>query len=288
MKDFYKPRSLQEALASLDQAARDHRLARLLAGGTDLIIALRDRKETADLIIDVSDLPELRDLSATADQLHIGAGVSFARIEADPLIKQHIPMLAEVAASVGAPAIRSRATMGGNVANGAAAADSIPVLLAADAMVRIASAGGDRIISVEELLRNSAESGLRNDEILIEFMIPLQSCWTNSFEKIGRRKALAIARINLGMMLDLDPAGEIRQARVAIGCVGKKCYRVPEVEAMLTGRRLDEALRDESSDLLETIVETNLNGRKTAPYKKQIAKAVLARALDRIMEEPRQ
>lgn len=288
MKDFYKPRSLSEAIIKLDLAQKEKTTARLLAGGTDLIIALRERKLTADLLIDISDLEELKTIQIQDNELIIGAGVTFADLENNPLILEHLPMLATAAVTVGAPAIRSRATLGGNTANRAAAADSIPVLLAADALIDLESPRGRRTMPVEEFLTSQNNEALQSDEVLTAFRIPLHSGWTNSFEKIGKRKALAIARINLGMMLNLDPVGTIRDARVAVGCVGKVCYRVRNLEGLMRGRMLDEALREEASELIEEIVMTNLKGRKTTPYKKQIARAVLCRALTRIMEDVQQ
>lgn len=285
MKDFYKPRFLIEALERLDQAAGEEIQAKLIAGGTDLIIALRERKISADLLIDISDLTELKSIFVDGDYLHIGAGVSFSRIETDPLIRMHCNMLAQSAGTVGAPAIRTRSTMGGNVANGAAAADAVPVLLAADALVRIASYGGERTIPVEALFLATSGETLKSGDILVEFLIPIQPGTVTGFEKIGKRKALAIARINLGMVLKLEENSQISKVSLAIGCVGKKGYRVRELEGWLVGKTLNQAVCDEASERLEEIVERNLNGRKTAPYKKQIAKAVLSRALSHIMEE---
>ena len=285
VKQFYKPASAQEAVKLLADCAAAGEKAKILAGGTDLVIAMRERREQPDVLVDVSDIPEMNEIRVEDGMLHVGAACSFSTIEADANVLQYCPMLAQAASTVGAPTIRSRATVGGNVANAATAADSIPTLLAADACAKVCSAAGEKIVSVRDVVVGINKSSLAADELITELLIPVCSGSRTAFEKIGRRRALAISRINLGVKITLGADGSVQHAAVAVGAVGKTAYRVEEVESYLCGRKLDDAVIEEAAALIDEIVARNLNGRKTTPYKRKIAAAVLRRALHRVVEE---
>jgi CO/xanthine dehydrogenase FAD-binding subunit len=167
------------------------------------------------------------------------------------------------------------------VVNAATAADSIPPLLSVDALALIASSSGHRTMSVNELIAGVSKSSLQNDELIEEFLLPIRPLHAMIFEKIGRRKALAISRINLAVNIKLHN-GQVDNAAVVVGAVGKTAYRVIEVEKFLQGKTLDDGLIEQAAILMEETVARNLAGRPTTPYKKKIAHAVLKRALRRI------
>ena len=279
VENYYQPSDLKEALACMNA----HACVKALAGGTDLVIALQEKTIKPDAIVDLSHVKEMKGVSMQADGLHIGAMNTFTQLESNELIKTHLPMLACAASQVGSPQVRNSGTVGGNLANAATAADSVPVLMAADAVAVIASAEGTRTIPVTEIPTGLNKTCLAPNELIVEFIVkPLDGKFC-AFEKVGRRKALAISRINMGMVLELD-GKTVKTAAVAFGAVGKTAYRAKVVEDFLVGKELTDAAIDEAAAVAEQMVVEVLAGRSTTPYKKKIAAAVIRRALIKAQE----
>jgi len=277
--DYLQPEALEEAVAFLAQAPER---TKILAGGTDLIIQMRLREVQPEYLLDLSKLAELKQIWLEGDRIVLGSMATFDQVEHDPLIRKYVPILAEAAGSVGSPQIRHRGTVGGNIANAAVAADTVPALMALDAKVRLVSAGGERVVDVVDVPVGLNKTSIRNDEILAEIIIPVpQKESLGAFVKIGRRKAMAIARINLALQLAF--AGDtIASAKLALGAVGTTAYRVPEVEELLAGQVWSEELVEKACGTVTEVVAQKLGARPTAPYKKAIAGAALRRALARI------
>ena len=191
-------------------------------------------------------------------------------------------MLTCAASKVGSPQVRNSGTIGGNLANAATAADTVPVLMAMDALAVIKRSGGCRVVPVTEIPTGLNQTCLEADELIVEFILKPRPGSFMDFEKIGRRKALAISRINMAMVLELG-GGLIKGAAIAYGAVGKTAYRATQLEEFLVGKRLDGQLIDEAAGVAEELITRVLQGRKTTPYKKKIAAAVLRRALEKAM-----
>jgi CO/xanthine dehydrogenase FAD-binding subunit len=277
VKNYQKPATLDEVLEQLAVPGK----TKLLAGGTDLIIEIHGRHIEVDTLIDLSNIRELTGISYEDGTLSIGSMTTFAELMTDETIRTVFPALAEAAATVGAPQIRSRATIGGNTANAATAADGVAPLLAAEAVCHVVSKRGKREVAMEELLVDINKTSLAQDEIITHFTVRLPEGTKQAFEKIGRRQALAIARINLAVLLNFD-GDKVSKARVAAGAVGRTCYRIKEVEDFLVGKSLSDETIREASDLIDDRVAFTLKTRKTTPYKRRIAAAVLERALRRL------
>lgn len=277
VQNYYRP-------ATLDEALHDMRSGRVkaLAGGTDLVISLRERELETDGLVDLSLVEELHGISVQPDGLHIGAMSTFTQIQNSADVQEICPMLARAASMVGSPQIRNSGTIGGNLANAATAADTVPVLMAMDAGAVIRRAGGCRVLPVTEIPTGLNTTCLAPDELIVEFVLKPRPGSFMDFEKIGRRKALAISRINMAMVLERRD-GVIERAAIAFGAVGRTAYRAAPVEAFLTGKALSESCIEEAAAAAEQMVTEVLQGRKTTPYKKKIAAAVLRRALTRAM-----
>lgn len=274
---FFRPKTVDDTLALLGSQPN----AKILAGGTDLVIALNERAAKPDALIDITGVEALRGIYEGDGRLHIGAGATFSQLEESGLVRRYCPAMCEAAARMGAVQVRNLATIGGNVANAATAADGVPPLLAMDAVAVIAGPKGKRTVPVDEVITGINQNSLEADELILEFVMPRQDGWAKVFEKIGRRKALAISRINLAVCARLD-GPVVGDITVAVGAVGKKAYRVAEVEDFLRGKPLDEAVIREAAGLMDEVVARNLAGRSTTPYKRKIGAAVLKRALERI------
>lgn len=277
VKEYLKPSTLEEVLKQLSVSGK----TKVLAGGTDLIIEIHGRHIQVDTLIDLSDVPDLNSISYEGNTLRIGSMATFASIAEDETVRRVFPALAEAAATVGAPQIRARATIGGNTANAATAADGVPPLLAAEAICHVASSRGTREVSMEDLLVDINKTSLAPDELITHFTVSLPENAKQAFEKIGRRQALAIARINLAVILTVEDE-KVSRARVAAGAVGRTCYRINQVEEFLVGKSLTDEVVREACDLIDERVAFTLQARKTTPYKRRIASAVLRRALQRV------
>jgi CO/xanthine dehydrogenase FAD-binding subunit len=281
--DYYQPSSLNEALTFLSKSPDT---TKLLAGGTDLIIQIREKFVDPDYIIDLTNVHELKGIIKKDDKLIIGSMVTFDELEHNHLINEYVPILAQAAASVGSPQIRNTATIGGNIANAAAAADSLPVLLALEAKVCLQSIDALKEVSIEDILVGINKTKIKPDEILTHIVIPIPHKNTKmAFAKLGRRKALAIARINLGMTLKMLDDGKIEKATIALGAVGEHAYRVHQVETFLNQKALNEKTIEDACTLINEVVAARLGARSTATYKKSISKAVLSKAFKTFEEE---
>lgn len=276
---YLRVRTVEEALAALGYPG-----AVLLAGGTDLIPALRRGTLRPRLLVDVSGVEELQSIGESGGGLVIGAGVTFARLAADPLVVRRAAALAEAAASVGGPQIRNRATLGGNVANGAPAADSVPALLVLAARVQICSRTGAREVAVADLVRDGLV-GLRPGEIITRFFIPGPAGgeWASAFAKLGLRRSMAIARLSLAAALRPGRReGAVEELRLAVGAAGPSPYRCGRAEEKLSGNELCPATARLVAEAVGEEVAGRLGARPSAPYKREAVKGLVWDVLERL------
>ena len=277
-----------ETLEALTQAVRSERHAKFLAGGTDLLVRLRAGRIDCGAMIDLSGLTELRGISLGNDSLTVGSMTRMAELARSEPVRACAPALAAAASQVGSPLIRNRGTIGGNVANCAAAGDTIPVLLALDARANLIGPGEKKSLPAAALLGGVNTSTLAEDELIVSFDLPVRGK-ASAFVKFGPRKALAISNLSLALAAFVRD-GVLHEAAVALGAVGVTAYRVPEIEARLEGVSLRDAEALESAALrLGEIVFERLGGRPEmpfkAPYKRNLAVAALKRAAARLGEE---
>jgi CO/xanthine dehydrogenase FAD-binding subunit len=232
---FLAALTLEEALDQLD---RQGDALRLLAGGTDLMIALRAaRREGTPLptvLLDVVGIPELQEVRVEAGRLRLGSAVTFGTLERDPFLKRTVPILSAAAAQMGSVQVRRLATLGGNVGTASPAGDGITPLTALGARVKIVSKGNSRTVALPELITAPGKTGLAANELIHSLTIDLpEQPERFSFSKIMRRQAVAIARLNLAVQAVLEPSGRIKFIRISAGAVFPSPRRLNEVEALL-------------------------------------------------------
>ncbi len=276
---YQVPASISEAVSLLGELGND---AKLLAGGTDLVIQLQADKYNSNVLIDISRLDEMRKIERTNDSLIVGSLCTFDDLCKSSLIVKYAAALAQASAAVGSPQIRNQGTLGGNLANGSPAADSIPALMALEAQVGVASAHGVREVKLEKLLGGVGFTNLTPHELITYFRIPFDQSKYSAFAKLGRRNALAIARISVGITVAMS-GGEIVAGTLALGAVGPKAYRVEAVEKMLVGRRPARELWPDIEEALSAQVAEKLGDRASAPYKRQAVKGVVSAAWERLV-----
>ncbi|QOX62162.1 xanthine dehydrogenase family protein subunit M [Anoxybacterium hadale] len=288
-RTYFQPTALEEAL----QIRRDNSEASLLAGGTDLVVAMRHDRGPAGDLIDLSKIMELKGIHEISDSNHkavgcihettncvhekagsirIGPMSTFTEIMESQLLREAAGILCEAAETVGSPQIRNRGTIGGNLCNASAAADCIPPLLCLNAAVELLSLGSDgskciRILPLEMFLLDSKKTDIRSDEILTGIFFQRSAGDMGfAFQKIGRRNALAIARLNGSCAIRLN-GNTVTSLSFALGAATSKPERIESAEEYLKGRELtDEALTAAGKRAAEYVLEKT-GVRASSSYK---------------------
>ncbi|MGC9398745.1 MAG: FAD binding domain-containing protein [Anaerolineae bacterium] len=273
--EYCRAKSVDEALALHNEP---NVCSRLLAGGTDFMIQLRRGEFTCDRIVDVGQIPELRRIEWRDDELFIGANVTFGMLLAHPLIREHAPLLVQMAAEAGAVQLRNMGTIGGNIANAALAADSLPALIALDALAEVVGLQGKRETPLDKLITGPGRHTLQPGEIITGFHFrPPEG--RSVFLKVGRRNALNIARLSMSAVGRLDDAGRIAEVRLVPGAALRHTRRVTEVEERLLGRRPESALFEAAGRQMAALM-IEISGRRwSTDYKEPVIVTLTRRAL---------
>jgi xanthine dehydrogenase small subunit len=259
--DLRSPRTLDDALEML----RDDGPLTPMAGCTDVYVQLEFGQMPARRFIDVSRLAELRGIEEMDGGMRIGACATYTEIIRSPVVQQRLPMLVAASREVGGVQIQNRGTLGGNVANGSPAGDSLPVLAAADAVVVVRSAEGERRVPFAAFHTGYRTSVLRPDELIVAFEIPpvVGEQW---FRKVGTRAAQAISKVVMAAVKGPEP-------RIAIGSVAPTVVRAFRTEqALASGAPIAEAQRIFAEEI--TPID---DIRSTAEYRRQVAINLLRR-----------
>jgi CO/xanthine dehydrogenase FAD-binding subunit len=266
---FAQPETLQDAVAILARAPE----ARLLAGGTDLIIRLRDGSIATDLVVDLKRIRELdASISEMAGGLVIGARTVMTDIAADPRIQREFTALAEGAAVVGSVQIRNRATLAGNICNASPAADTVPALLVFDAVVVVAGPGGDRRIPIDDVFVRSGVTTLRPGEIVTRIELPRPAGrWGSVQLRRTRRRGHDLASVTLACAV--LPSGE---TRLAYGSVGPRPLLVVDSSGALADPRTSEVDRSRMLDEMLAAASPSARSMRASPEYRLAMLRVLA------------
>jgi len=257
------PRTLRDALRMLDAEGP----LTPMAGCTDLYVALNAGALKDTAFLNLWQLDTLRAITTRGPVLSIGALCTYTDLISSRIVRSRVPMLVAAAKEVGGPQIQNRGTIGGNIANGSPAGDTLPVLAAADAVVVAASVQGQRRVPFAEFYTGYRRTSLRRDELIVAVELPAIA-GRQWFRKVGTRAAQAISKV---VMAGVDP-GRGQAPRIALGSVAPTVVRLPGTEAALgSGAALTEAQRV----LLEEIVPVD-DLRSTAEYRRRVAANLLA------------
>ncbi|MEW6229794.1 MAG: xanthine dehydrogenase family protein subunit M [Bacillota bacterium] len=239
MKTFHAviPESLDEAVSFL---ARFGPEARVIAGGTDLVVEMKEDKRAPGVLVDISRLSELRGVRVEGDAVRVGALVTHAEVAGSPLVRSAAPVLAAACGQIGSPQIRARGTIGGNLCTASPAGDCIPPLFALEASVEVAGQGGTRTIDVESFFVGPKKSALAPDEIVLGVRFPaLGADYVSFFRKLGQRKSLAISVVSVAFVARRVRPDVFEGVKVALGAVAPTVVRARTVERALSGKSLD-------------------------------------------------
>jgi len=278
--DYRKPSTLDEAFRLLDEYGPR---ASVLAGGTDLLIRVRNRSIVPELLIDlkgVSGLDEIRYEPETG--LRIGALASIYSLETSPHVQGAFAGIGEAAASLASYQVRCRATLGGNVCNGSPAADMVPPLITLGARVRIASKDGERWLSMEELYAVPRRTRLQPGELLLEIQIPPARPVVSGYAKHGVRNAMERAVVGVAVSLWPSEKGGCAEVKIAIGAAGPVPARALKSEGILRGEKLDEGIISRAAELAAEETNPISDLRASAEYRREMVQVLTRRLLTRI------
>lgn len=276
-----------KTLTELQQMLKDFTdRTRILAGGTDLTIALNKKTINPDQLVVLSCINELMGIQEHEDMVQIGAATTFSEIEASKIIRNYYPALAEAAADLGSVQIRNTATIGGNIANASPAGDSLPVLMALDGRVSMMDKSGYiKEFSIDEFLVGAGKTLLKPGQVIVNIKIPIPSpAFRSAFVKLGSRSKVTIALVNLAGALSLDDKAGIKTARIVLGAVYEKPLRVPEAEYLLENGKYDEDLLHKVVEILSHLIEEKHRAASlTWEYKKRAVRGVVYDLMNKLL-----
>lgn len=276
--DYIRCRTAEEACAVLDAHAGR---CTILAGGTDLLLELRRPGEhPPGVVADIWGIASLRGVTEGEGVLSIGALTTHADLLRSPIVQERAGFLSVAAGSIGSPQIRNRGTIGGNIMNAAACADTVPPLVALGAQFTLRSTQGERIVDAASFFERPYRTFAGKNELLTKVSFPsVPSGCRTAFIKLGRRNALSIARLSVAAMVRRDAEGIIIDARIVPGAALPVWKRIPLAEDLLIGHAPSDGLFEAAGEKAsQEMIE--LTGRRwSTEYKEPVLRVLVQRAL---------
>ncbi len=270
--EYYKPKDFGELSELLIQYKTK---AKILSGGTDLIVRIKDGFEFPEIVIDIKSISELKELKFDGKDLFIGATVTFNELIESDVVKEKFPLLWEAAKSVASTGIRNRATLAGNICSAVPSLDSGPALLVYEAEVILKSNNGERKVNINDFFLGPRKTVLKEDEFVYGVNVPLpQKKNGGSYVKLGRYNGEDLAQVGIGILIL-----EGNEYRIAHCAVGPVAARAKKIEQLLNGKPLDDSLIEEAKKLIEQEISPITDIRATKEYRIHMAKVMFERGL---------
>jgi carbon-monoxide dehydrogenase medium subunit len=275
---YQAPTSLERAIALIEPGHQ----ARPLAGGTDLLVQMRHGLLAPEVVVDLKRIPELAQLVYDPGAgLTIGAAISCARLCEHPAVQEHYPALIDAASIIGGPAIRERATFGGNLCNAAPSGDTIPAMIVLSATCRVAGPGGSRTVPVEEFCTAPRQTVLAPGELLVSLQFPVPQPHSGArYLRFIPRGEMDIAVAGAGAWLKLTKDGaQITQARIALAAVAPTPLLAMDAGAVLRGQPPTESAFAQAAQLAQEAAHPITDARGTAAQRRHLVGVLVKRAL---------
>ena len=276
--DYIRPQSLPEALAFLSENAPD---TTILAGGTDVMVDMRSGELNRRYLLDVGRLAELRQIEINEGALTIGAATRISEIGKSEIIERHAPALRIAADKFASRQVRNIATIGGNVAHCSPCGDTIPPLLIHDAAAVVIDPAGQRNVPIEEMAGGPYHCTLRPNELITHFILKPKPEMVEfaDFQKIGRRKELAIARMSMAAMIGRESDRSISFIRFALGSCTPTPHRFGDIENFLFGKIPNESMLWQAGQILSQGMLEITGRRPSAIYKEPAIQGLFMRMM---------
>ncbi len=280
--EFFDPPSLAGVLELLE---RFEGRGKLIAGGTDLLVQMKNHLLAPEKVINLMNVPELKGLEERGGELRIGALVHHAQLDNSPFLKGGWEVLSEAARKVGSVQIRHRGTLGGNLCNASPSADTAPPLLVLGTEVNLAGTRGRRRLPLESFFLGPGNTAIRPDEVLVEVFVPQTPPDSRvAFLKLGRRKSLDLALVSVAVLLTMDQDGvTCRRARVALGGVAPTPLSAKETEKALEGEKLDGAGIRRGGEVARGECQPISDIRASAEYRREMVRVLTERAIKKCL-----
>jgi carbon-monoxide dehydrogenase medium subunit len=283
--EYFEPKSLKDACDFL----KGHEgQCKILAGGTDLIVQMKEKKCSPNYICNIKSISELHEISifeGKAD-LNIGSTITIHDVTLSELIKKRCPIIAEAAATLGSPQIRRLATIGGNICNASPAADLIPPLLCFDTRLRLVGRNQNRELLLKDFLEGPGITSKKEDEIITNIIIPeINGISNGKYVKVGRVKAVDLAIVSVALVLIVEPDDPIKckDIRIALGAVAPTAVRAYKAESFARGQKITSSLIKEVANLSVQDIDPISDIRATASYRKEMASVWVRRTFESIV-----
>jgi carbon-monoxide dehydrogenase medium subunit len=282
---YEAPKSLDQAVALL---AAEKGEARVLAGGTDLLVQMRTDVIEPALLVDIKGIAELRQIKEEAGGFRIGAAVTGAELKEHAKLKAAWPGVVEAANLIGSTQVQGRATMGGNLCNGSPAADSVPALIAAGAKASIVGPKGRREVPVEEVMLAPRKLSLTKGELIASFVLPARAPRSSdAYLRFIPRTEMDIAVVGCGVCLTLDAKDTCTAARVSLGAVAERPLLVAAAATALIGSKVDAAALQKLDAAARAACRPIDDKRGTKDYRIKVAGVLARRAAEIALERAR-
>jgi carbon-monoxide dehydrogenase medium subunit len=280
--EYLEAKTVKEACSLLSQY-KDK--ARLIAGGTDLLVAARRRKITPLYVINIKTIPNLDYITADGKGLQIGALATLSDIESSPLIRDGFPIIADSAHQVGTPQIRNVGTIGGNLCNAAPSADMAPALIGLGAKAKLKGVKGERTVALEDFFTGPGETVLKTGEMLIEIQVPNPPPHTGGiYLKLPARTAIDLAVVGVAVVVKLDAKGaNIVDAKIVLGAVAPTPIRARKAEDIIKGKAVNEELIEKAAQVAAEEAKPISDVRGSAGYRKEMVRVLTNRAIRQVV-----
>ena len=283
--EYVAPTSLAEAIDALaDRGAG----GKILSGGTDLVVQMKQGVVRPAWVMDIKRIPELQRLSFNeGDGLHIGAAVTLRQILKSADLPDGYRILLQACKHIGSAQVKNRASLGGNICNAAPSADGALPLLCLGARAVIASCAGTRDVAIDDFFHGPGQTGLKEDELLVEIVLPQpRPNSAGNYLRHTTREEMDIAVVGAAAWLALsEPGGEVDAVRMALGAVAPTPIRIKEVEHLLAGKQLNRTLIDQAAEVAAAQAAPISDIRATAGYRRQLIRVLTRKALENVCLE---
>ncbi len=276
--DYLEAKTIKEACSLLYRYKEN---AKLMAGGTDLLIAMRRKKIRPQYVINVKTISNADYIYHDVEGLKIGALTTLSDIESSSLVLDMFPVIAYSAHQVGTPQVRNVATIGGNLCNAAPSADMTPSLIGLGAKAKLIGIRGERVIDLEKFFAGPGESILRTGEMLVEIQVPDPSPFTGgAYLKLPARTAIDIAVVSVAAIVTLDSKGaNIVDAKIVLGAVAPTALRVRKVENIIKGKPIENRLIERAAQVAAQEAKPISDVRGSVSYRREMVKVLTNRAI---------
>jgi len=283
--EYIEATTIQEAISSL--VKYDER-AKLIAGGTDLLVQMREKTVRPDYVVDITNIPGLDYINYDEKQgLSIGALTTIRSLEESAELRMKYPVISLAASKLGSVAIRNLGTLGGNLCNAAPSAEMAPALIGLSANAKIVGPGGERIVPLENFFTGPGTTLLKKGEIVIEIQVPIPSPDTKGiYLKRAIRGSIDLAIVGVAVITTLESKNEVcKDIKIVLGAVAPIPMRACNAEEVIRGKRMDENLIEKSAEEAASEAKPITDVRASAWYRTEMVKVLTRQALREFLGE---